>query len=70
MFAVGPNQKRRCAGRREEAYQFVAGTEVTLNAMTGQGSVFNGWSGAGSGTGQCTITMNSDVQVGANFTKQ
>lgn len=44
------------------------GTGVTLTALAANGSVFTGWSGAGcTGTGTCTITMNSATAVTANF---
>ena len=46
------------------AEPYVDGTTVTLNAAPATGSIFTGWSGGGcSGTGNCTVTMNSDVAV-------
>lgn len=44
---------------------FANGTVVTLTATPGTGGTFTGWSGGGcSGTGTCSITMNSsDPQV-------
>lgn len=47
---------------------FVAGRTVTLTATPTNGSQFGGWSGACSGTGACTVTMNSDQNVTASFT--
>lgn len=45
-----------------------AGTVLTLTAVPHVSSSFGGWSGGGcSGTGTCTITVNSDITVGANF---
>jgi hypothetical protein len=44
----------------------VAGTPVTLNAVPNAGSVFLGWSGGGCST-SCTLTMNADTSVTANF---
>ncbi len=48
---------------------FNTGTAVTLTAFPAAGSVFAGWSGAGcSGTGTCTVILNSAVTVTASFT--
>jgi hypothetical protein len=47
---------------------YVPGTQVTLTAYPEEGSSFDGWSGGGcSGTGECTVTMNSDLSVAATF---
>ncbi len=43
------------------------GTVVTLTATPATGSTFAGWSGACSGTGSCTVTMNADATVTATF---
>lgn len=48
---------------------FVTGTVVTMNAVAGSDSVFTGWTGACSGTGACTVTMNGTKAVGAGFKK-
>lgn len=45
-----------------------SGTVVTLTAAPGTGYSFSGWSGDCSGTGTCTVTMNSAKNVIANFT--
>jgi len=45
------------------------GTQVTLTESVSQGS-FSGWGGACASFGQaptCTITMNADTQVTADF---
>ncbi len=44
------------------------GTVVTLTATPSVGSVFGGWSGACSGTGGCTVTMDQASSVTATFT--
>ena len=44
-----------CPGVCSHAYP---GTQVTLNAIPGQGWAFSGWSGACSGTGSCMVTVN------------
>ena len=50
------------------AERYVSGTVVTLTATLDTGSVFGGWSGGGcSGTGTCTVTMNTNVTVIATF---
>ena len=47
---------------------FAPGTTVTLIATPGGTSVFTGWSGACSGTGACSVVMNSTESVTATFT--
>jgi len=42
-------------------------TVVTLTATPDAGSTFAGWSGACTGTGSCTVTMNADKAVTAKF---
>jgi hypothetical protein len=49
---------------------FLQGTEVTLTAVAEPGSIFEGWSGACTGTGTCTITLNTDTEVTASFSRQ
>jgi len=50
------------------AQDYYDGTQVALTATADAGSVFAGWSGGGcSGTGDCTVTMNSDQTVIAAF---
>src|SRR6185295_6872512 len=46
---------------------FNSGTLVTLTATPGAGYSFTGWTGACSGTGSCSVTLNSAQSVGANF---
>lgn len=46
---------------------FAQGTLVTLTATPEPGSVFSGWSGACSGTGNCVVTMNANTAVSAEF---
>jgi Ca2+-binding RTX toxin-like protein len=46
---------------------FETGTAVTLVADPDPGWTFPGWSGACSGTGTCTVTMDAAKSVGANF---
>ena len=44
------------------------GTVSTLTAVASSGSTFTGWSGgACSGTGTCTLTLNTDTSVTATF---
>jgi List-Bact-rpt repeat protein/putative Ig domain-containing protein len=46
---------------------FKSGTVVTLTATPDAGSAFAGWSGACTGTGTCTLTMNAAQSVTATF---
>jgi Phosphoesterase family/Divergent InlB B-repeat domain len=46
---------------------FDPGTTVSLTAAANFGFVFNGWSGACSGSGPCTIALNAPASVTANF---
>lgn len=46
---------------------FNAGASVTLSAAAASGSAFVGWSGACTGTGTCTVTMNAAQTVTATF---
>lgn len=46
---------------------FQSGTVVTLTATAGKGSIFEGWSGACSGSSSCTLTMNSNQSATATF---
>jgi hypothetical protein len=47
--------------------RFPNGTRVTLQALPEAGSVFEGWSGACSGTADCMLTVNSATTVNATF---
>jgi len=47
---------------------YTAGTVVTLTAVPDSSSSFGGWSGACSGTGTCSVTMNGAKNVKATFT--
>ncbi len=50
------------------AVSYVSGTTVTLTASAASGSSFAGWSGGGcSGTGNCTVAVNSALSVTATF---
>ena len=50
------------------AASYAPGTAVTLTATPDPGSPWTGWAGACSGTAiTCTLTMNSDLSVTANF---
>src|SRR5207253_8189589 len=46
---------------------FNAGTPVILTATPVSGWVFQGWGGACSGIGTCSLTMNADQSVSASF---
>jgi len=46
---------------------FTSGTVVTLTAAPDPGSTFMAWSGACSGTGPCTVSMDAAKNVSAEF---
>ncbi len=46
---------------------FTAGTAVTLTASADEGSTFAGWSGACTGSGACTVTIDDETAVVATF---
>lgn len=46
---------------------FAFGSSVSLAAAPSAGSTFTGWGGACSGTGACTVAMNSPQSVSASF---
>lgn len=46
---------------------YATGTQVTLSATPSSGSVFSGWSGACTGTGSCSLTINADTSITATF---
>jgi hypothetical protein len=49
------------------AHSYDYGTSVTLTPTPATGSVFTGWTGACSGTGGCTVSMNAAESVTATF---
>ncbi len=54
-----------CGSDCIESYN--AGTVVTLTAVADGNSTFGGWSGACSGTGTCSVTMDASKSVTATF---
>jgi hypothetical protein len=46
---------------------FPSASYVSLGATPAQGFIFTGWSGACAGTGNCSILMNADASVNAEF---
>lgn len=62
----GANGKINCGGTCTTTT--VAGTVVVLTASAPSNGVFTGWSGACNGTNPtCTVTVNNQVDVTANF---
>jgi len=54
-----------CGSTCQASYN--AGQTISLSATPRAGAIFNGWSGACSGNGSCTLTLNSNLDVTANF---
>ncbi len=54
-----------CGSDCTESY--TSGTNVTLTATPDSNIVFAGWSGACTGTGSCTVSMNAAKTVSATF---
>ncbi len=53
-----------------QSASFASGTTITLTATPATGYTFTGWSGACTGTSAtCTVTMNSNQSVTANFVR-
>ncbi|MDC4223902.1 MAG: PA14 domain-containing protein [Candidatus Manganitrophus sp.] len=52
------------------SFSFNSGTSVTLTAAPAASSTFTGWSGACTGTGTCSVTIDAAKSVTANFTLQ
>jgi YVTN family beta-propeller protein len=49
------------------SHSYTAGTVVNLTASATQPSTFGGWLGACTGTGACSVTLNSSQAVTASF---
>jgi uncharacterized repeat protein (TIGR02543 family) len=47
---------------------FTPGSSVSLTATPTGAATFNGWSGACSGKGTCSVVLNANTTVGASFT--
>lgn len=45
------------------------GSTITLTATASNGSIFKGWGGACSGTGNCVVTVNANATITAVFDK-
>jgi hypothetical protein len=52
------------------AHDYLYGTPVQLTATAGAHSVFSGWSGDCSGTGECSVPMGGPQNVTATFAPQ
>jgi uncharacterized repeat protein (TIGR01451 family)/uncharacterized repeat protein (TIGR02543 family) len=50
-------------------HAYASGTIVAVTATPAAGYTFSSWGGACTGTGSCSVTMDADKTVTANFTK-
>ncbi len=50
--------------------QFLLGTSVKLTAAPSSNSLFNGWGGACTGSGECEVSLTEAKTVTASFTKK
>ncbi len=57
-----------CDSNCEQVY--TEGTQIELVATPDSGFVFDGWSGACSGTGNCSFTVTDTTSVTANFSEE
>jgi hypothetical protein len=64
----GDSGKINCGGDCFESYGTLGGS-VTLSASAEAGSTFDGWSGACSGTGDCTVSLTGDLYLTASFSR-
>lgn len=62
-----PGNDINCSSPGPCTAPFDTGTPVTLTPAPGAGSVFSGWSGDCSGTGDCTVTMDRSHAATAGF---
>ena len=51
------------------SFQWFDGTVIGFSAVPSAGSAFAGWTGACSGKGACSVTLNGDKTVTAKFSK-
>ena len=51
------------------SHSYESGTSVNLTATADAGYTFSGWSGACTGTGPCSVSMNSNKAIRAIFTQ-
>lgn len=54
-------------GTNSCSYSYTNNTAVVLSAVADSGYTFAGWSGACTGTGTCSVTVDADKSVGASF---
>jgi len=52
-----------------DCYNYTSGTLIGLSVKSNSGSYFSGWFGDCTGIGNCSLTMNQNYFVTANFTK-
>ena len=50
-------------------HAYADGTVVAVTATPATGYAFTSWSGACTGAGACSVTMDADKTVTANFTQ-
>jgi len=68
IFTLGTIASPSAGGAVTGGGTYAPGTTVTVDAVPIAGYGLASWSGACSGTGACTVTMDADKEVTANFT--
>ena len=64
---ISDGMNLNCSSSSSCSQPYTSGATVTLTATPTAGSLFFGWSGACTGSGACTLTMNSSQSVTAKF---
>ena len=70
QYTLAVNSNPSHGGAVSGGGTYSSGDVATVTATPQQGYSFDGWSGSCSGTGSCSVTMNSDKSVTAAFSQK